>query len=203
MDEEAGRVEVIVPDDQLSLAIGRRGQNVRLASELSNWYIDVYTEAEESERRQEEINERTKIFIESLDVDDVIAHLMVAEGFTSIDEIANSTVEELNNIEGFDKELAEELKSRALVFVKNENERVEKTLKNLKIKDDLYNFETLSKSSILKLAENNIKTLDDLADLDSEELYNILGKLVFNSEDEAGEVIMAARQHWFNEEKTD
>ena len=82
MDEEAGRVEVIVPDDQLSLAIGRRGQNVRLASELSNWYIDVYTEAEESERRQEEINERTKIFIESLDVDDVIAHLMVAEGFT-------------------------------------------------------------------------------------------------------------------------
>ena len=76
-------------------------------------------------------------------------------------------------------------------------------LKNLKIKDDLYNFETLSKSSILKLAENNIKTLDDLADLDSEELYNILGKLVFNSEDEAGEVIMAARQHWFNEEKTD
>ena len=128
---------------------------------------------------------------------------MVAEGFTSIDEIANSTVEELNNIEGFDKELAEELKSRALVFVKNENERVEKTLKNLKIKDDLYNFETLSKSSILKLAENNIKSLDDLADLDSEELYNILGKYVFNSEDEAGEVIMAARQHWFNEEKTD
>ena len=203
MDEEAGRVEVIVPDDQLSLAIGRRGQNVRLASELSNWYIDVYTEAEESERRQEEINERTKIFIESLDVDDVIAHLMVAEGFTSIDEIANSSVEELNNIEGFDKELAEELKSRALVFVKNDNERIEKMLKNLKIKDDLYNFETLSKSSILKLAENNIKTLDDLADLDSEELYNILGKLVFNSEDEAGEVIMAARQHWFNEEKTD
>ena len=126
MDEDAGRVEVIVPDDQLSLAIGRRGQNVRLASELSNWYIDVYTEAEESERRQEEINERTKIFIDSLDVDDVIAHLMVAEGFTSIEEIANSNVEELNNIEGFDKELAEELQSRALVFVKNENERIEK-----------------------------------------------------------------------------
>jgi len=203
MDEEVGRVEVIVPDDQLSLAIGRRGQNVRLASELSNWYIDVLTEEEESDRRQEEINERTKIFIEALDVDDVIAHLMVAEGFTNILEIADSTIEELKNIEGFDEELAKELKSRAMVFVKNENERVEKKLKDLKINDDLYNFEGLSKVNILKLAEHDIKTLNDLADLDSEELFNILGKFVFNNEDEAGEIIMAARQHWFNEEKTD
>ena len=110
MDEEAGRMEVIVPDDQLSIAIGRRGQNVRLASKLTKWYIDVFTEKEDSDRRQEEINERTKIFIDALDVDDVIAHLMVAEGFTNIEEIAMSNVEDLNSIEGFDEELANELK---------------------------------------------------------------------------------------------
>lgn len=201
MDEEAGRMEVVVPDDQLSLAIGRRGQNVRLASELTKWYIDVLTEAEESDRRQEEVSERTKIFIEALDVDDVIAHLMVAEGFSSIEEIAETNIDELNNIEGFDEELANELKNRAQSFVKSERIRIDNELKKLKIDKDLSNFEHLSKSNILTLANNNIKTLNDLADLDSEELFNLLGKQTFNNEDEAGEVIMAARQHWFEEEK--
>merc|ERR1712070_933459 len=120
MDEDAGRMEVIVPDDQLSLAIGRRGQNVRLASELTNWYIDVLTEAEESERRQEEAGERIKVFIDALDVDDVIAHLMVAEGFTSIEEIAETNIDELVNIEGFDEEVAKELQLRAQAYVKAE-----------------------------------------------------------------------------------
>ena len=172
-----------------------------MASELTSWYIDVLTEAEESDRRQEEVSERTKIFIDALDVDDVIAHLMVAEGFTSIEEIADTNIEELNNIEGFDEELAGELKVRAQGFVKTENTRIEKELKKLNIDQDLSDFKYLTKSSILDLAKNEIKSLNDLADLDSEELFNLLGKKVFNNEDEAGEVIMAARQHWFEEEE--
>ena len=201
MDEEAGRMEVIVPDDQLSLAIGRRGQNVRLASELTKWYIDVTSESDDSEKRQEEINERTKILIDALDVDDVIAHLIVAEGYSSIHEIANTSIEELNKIEGFEEELSAELKDRAQNYVKLENENVENKLKSSGIDSKLYNFSHLSKFEILTLVENDIKTLDDLADLDSEELFTLLGKKVFNNENEAGEVIMEARKHWFEDEK--
>ena len=200
MDEEAGRMEVVVPDDQLSLAIGRRGQNVRLASDLSKWYIDVLSESDESDKRQEEINERTKIFIEALDVDDVIAHLIVAEGYSSINDIANTSIDELNNIEGFEEELSIELKERAQNYVKIQNEDLEKKLKSSGIDNSLYEFSHLSKFDILTLVENDIKTLDDLADLDSEELFTLLGKKVFNNENEAGEVIMEARKHWFDED---
>ena len=200
MDEEAGRMEVIVPDDQLSLAIGRRGQNVRLASDLSKWYIDVISESDESDKRQEEINERTKIFIEALDVDDVIAHLIVAEGYSSINDIADTSIDELNNIEGFEEELSIELKERAQNYVKLQNENVEKKLKSSGIDTKLYEFSHLSKIDILTLVENDIKTLDDLADLDSEELFTLLGKKVFNNENEAGEIIMEARKHWFDED---
>ena len=107
MDEEQRRIEVVVPDDQLSLAIGRRGQNVRLASQLTGWDIDILTEAEESERRQEEFRTRSKLFIEALDVDDVIAHLLVTEGFTSVEDVAFVPVTELAGIEGFDEDVAE------------------------------------------------------------------------------------------------
>ena len=200
MDEEAGRMEVVVPDDQLSLAIGRRGQNVRLASDLSKWYIDVLSESDESDKRQEEINERTKIFIEALDVDDVIAHLIVAEGYSSINDIANTSIDELNNIEGFEEELSIELKERAQNYVKIQNEDLEKKLKSSGIDNSLYEFSHLSKFDILTLVENDIKTLDDLADLDSEELFTLLGKKVFNNENEAGEIIMEARKHWFDED---
>ena len=200
MDEDAGRMEVVVPDDQLSLAIGRRGQNVRLASQLTNWFVDILTEAEETEKRQEEFNERSKIFIEALDIDDVIAHLMVSEGFVSVSDIADASIEELVAIEGFDDEIATELSQRAKNFVTIETERIENSLRKLKINDDLYNFEELSKSSLLKLVENNIKTLDDLAELDSEELFSILGTSVFLNEDDAGSVIMKAREHWFSDE---
>ena len=200
MDEEAGRMEVVVPDDQLSLAIGRRGQNVRLASNLSKWYIDVMSESDESDKRQEEINERTKIFIEALDVDDVIAHLIVAEGYLSINDIADTSIDELNNIEGFEEELSIELKERAQNYVKLQNENVEKKLKSSGIDTKLYEFSHLSKIDILTLVENDIKTLDDLADLDSEELFTLLGKKVFNNENEAGEIIMEARKHWFDED---
>ena len=201
MDEDASRMEVVVPDDQLSLAIGRRGQNVRLASQLTGWFVDILTEAEESEKRQEEFTERSKIFIEALDIDDVIAHLMVSEGFVSISDIAEASVEELMSIEGFDEEISLELSQRAQSFVKIEAQRIDQSLKDLNVKDDLYNFEDLSKSSILILAENNIKTLDNLAELDSEELFNILGDKVFINEDDAGSVIMKARQHWFSDDK--
>ncbi len=203
MDEDANRMEVVIPDDQLSLAIGRRGQNVRLASQLTGWFVDILTEAEESEKRQEEFSERSKIFIEALDIDDVIAHLMVSEGFITISDIAEASVEELMSIEGFDEDISTELSQRAKNFVKVENERIDNAIKKLKVKDDLYDFSELSKSSILTLAENNIKTLDDLAELDSGELFGILGGKVFLNEDDAGSIIMKARHHWFTEDKID
>ena len=203
MDEDANRMEVVIPDDQLSLAIGRRGQNVRLASQLTGWFVDILTEAEESEKRQEEFLERSKIFIEALDIDDVIAHLMVSEGFVTISDIAEASLEELMSIEGFDEDISLELSERAQNFVKIENQRIDTALKELKVKDDLYNFTEISKSSILTLAENNIKTLDELAELDSEELFNILGEKVFINEDDAGSVIMKARQHWFTKDVVD
>ena len=203
MDEDANRMEVVIPDDQLSLAIGRRGQNVRLASQLTGWFVDILTEAEESEKRQEEFSERSKIFIEALDIDDVIAHLMVSEGFISISDIAEASIEELMSIEGFDEDISSELSERAKNFVKMENERIENALKELKVKDDLYDFSELSKASILTLAENNIKTLDELAELDSSELFSILGDKVFLNEGDAGSVIMKARQHWFAEDNVD
>jgi N utilization substance protein A len=170
-----------------------------LASQLTGWYVDILTEAEESEKRQLEFTERTKIFIDALDIDDVIAHLMVSEGFVTVLDIADATIDELINIEGFDEDLASELSVRAKNFVNVENERIEKSIKKLKVKKDLYDFADLSKQSILTLAENEIKTLDDLAELDSEELFNILGKDIFVNEDDAGSVIMKAREHWFSE----
>ena len=201
MDEDANRMEVVIPDDQLSLAIGRRGQNVRLASQLTGWFVDILTEAEESEKRQEEFSERSKIFIEALDIDDVIAHLMVSEGFITISDIAEASLEELMSIEGFDEDISTELSARAQNFVKMENQRIDSALKELKVKNDLYEFSELSKADILTLAENNIKTLDELAELDSGELFGILGNKVFINEDDAGSVIMKARQHWFTEDK--
>jgi len=203
MDEDANRMEVVIPDDQLSLAIGRRGQNVRLASQLTGWFVDIFTEAEESEKRQEEFSERSKIFIEALDIDDVIAHLMVSEGFISISDIAEASLEELMSIEGFDEDISSELSARAQNFVKMENQRIDSALKELKVKNDLYEFPELSKSNILTLAENNIKSLDELAELDSGELFGILGNKVFINEDDAGSVIMKARQHWFTEDKVE
>ena len=203
MDEDANRMEVVIPDDQLSLAIGRRGQNVRLASQLTGWFVDILTEAEESEKRQEEFSERSKIFIEALDIDDVIAHLMVSEGFITVSDIAEASIEELMSIEGFDEDISSELSARAQNFVKMENQRIDSALKKLKVKNDLYEFSELSKSNILTLAENNIKTLDELAELDSGELFDILGNKVFINEDDAGSVIMKARQHWFTEDKVE
>ncbi len=201
IDEVSGKVEVVVPDDQLSLAIGRRGQNVRLASQLTNWYIDILTESEESEKKQEEFKTRSNIFIESLNIDDVIAHLLVAEGFVNLEDVAQCDLEELSSIQGFDNELAKELIERATEFLSIESKEIEKKLTDLKVKDDLRNFEYLNQKMILKLAEKKILTLDDLGELDSEELLNILKSDGIEDEQASGEIIMAARAHWFDDEE--
>ncbi len=197
MDEVAGRMEVVVPDDQLSLAIGRRGQNVRLASQLSSWYIDVLTEAEESERRQEEFKTRSTRFIEALNIDDVIAHLLVAEGYVFPEEIAESTIEELSAIQGFDEEIASELQNRSVEYIERESKRINAALDEMKVSDDLRAFEYISLAMLLTLAENDIRSLDDLAGLDNEELVEFLGPHGLNDDGEAGDIIMAARAHWF------
>ena len=202
MDEIAGRMEVVVPDDQLSLAIGRRGQNVRLASQLTGWYIDILTEAEESERRQEEFKNRSTRFMEALNIDDVIAHLLVAEGFTSVEDIAETPVDELAQIQGFDEGVATELTNRAIEFVEAETARIEAELSKLKVADDLMSFEYLSMAMILKLATNGILTRDDLAELDSEELVEFLKEDGIDDETVAGDIIMAARAHWFADDET-
>ena len=200
VDEVAGRVEVVVPDEQLSLAIGRRGQNVRLASQLTGWYIDILTEAEESERRQEEFKTRSARFIEALNIDDVIAHLLVAEGFVSIDDIVATPVSELATIQGFDEDIAGELLNRAVEFSEAEAKRITEELTKLKVQDDLKEAEYLSLSMVLTLAENKVLCLDDLAELDSEELLELLGEHGIEDEAAAGDIIMAARAHWFAEE---
>src|ERR1700716_1307211 len=124
LDEEAHRIDVVVPDDQLSLAIGRRGQNVRLASQLTGWDIDILTEAEESERRSEEFRTRSQLFTEALDVDDVISHLLVTEGFTKVEDVALVPLEDLAGIEGFDEDVANELRERARAFLQAQDERL-------------------------------------------------------------------------------
>ena len=201
LDEENRRIEVVVPDDQLSLAIGRRGQNVRLASQLTGWDIDILTEAEESDRRTEEFRTRSQLFIDALDVDDVIAHLLVAEGFSSLEEIAYIETDELAEIEGFDADVAEELKERARVWLENQDEIYSERRRELGVEDALAETSGLSPILLVKLGENGIKTLDDLADLAGDELVELLGK-DGPTKDEANEIIMAARAHWFADGET-
>jgi N utilization substance protein A len=196
MDEEAGRVEVVVPDSQLSLAIGRRGQNVRLASQLTRWDIDILTEAEESERRQEEFRRKTGLFVEALDVDDVIAGLLVAEGFETIEDLAMTPLDELASIEGFDENVAAELQRRAEASLAKEATELEAKRVELGVSDEVAGIEALSAKDLVALGEKGVKTLDDLADLAGDELIEIVGEDVFTLE-AANEIIMAARAHWF------
>lgn len=200
LDEETNRIEVVVPDDQLSLAIGRRGQNVRLASQLTGWDIDILTEQEESDRRQEEVKSRSKMFIDALDVDDVIAHLLVNEGFTSVEEVAYVPAQDLGDIEGFDDEIAVELQSRAQAFLDDRDKAAAERRVELGVSDELAELEGLTPVMLVQLGEKGVKTLDDLADLASDELIDIVGADEMN-EDEANAVIMAARAHWFSDEE--
>ncbi len=199
MDEEAGRVEVVVPDTQLSLAIGRRGQNVRLASQLTRWDIDILTEAEESERRQEEFRRRTGLFVEALDVDDVIAGLLVAEGFETIEDLAVTPLDELASIEGFDENVAAELQRRAEASLAKEATEMEEKRIALGVSDDIAAIEALTAKDLIALGEKGVKSLDDLADLAGDELIEIVGADNL-SEEAANEIIMAARAHWFEED---
>ena len=196
MDEDAGRVEVVVPDEQLSLAIGRRGQNVRLASQLTRWDIDILTEAEESERRQEEFRRRTGLFVQALDVDDVIAGLLVQEGFNTIEELAFVPQEELADIEGFDESVAEELIRRAQNHLVVRDEELTEKRRALGVEDTIAEFEAFTPAMLVALGEKGVKSLDDLADLAGDELIEIVGAESLD-EAAASEIIMAARAHWF------
>ena len=200
LDEENGRMEAVVPEDQFSIAIGRRGQNVKLASQLMGADIDVLTEAQEQERRATENKVRLERFMEALDVDDMIAHLLIAEGFTTVDEVAFVELKELAEIEGFDEDIATELQSRAKEFVAKRNAEFARKSKDLGISDDLKTIDGLDQDMLIKLAENGIKTLDDLADLAGDELLEILGENTMSQVD-ANRIIMAAREHWFEDDE--
>ncbi|MCM2343788.1 MAG: transcription termination factor NusA [Alphaproteobacteria bacterium] len=198
LDEEKKRMEVVVPEEQLSLAIGRRGQNVRLASMLTGWDIDILTEAEESSRRAEEFKIRSSLFMEALDVDEVIAHLLVAEGFTKVEEIADSELSELNTIEGFTEDVAAELQNRAITWLEEVEKKLQAQQKELGIQQDLSTFEGLTTQQVVKLGEAGVKSKEDLADLAADELVEILGTEMTMSV--ANELIMAARADWFKDE---
>jgi len=224
IDEEESRIEVVVPDDQLSLAIGRRGQNVRLASQLTGSQIDIMTEAEASEKRQKEFAERSKMFEEELDVDETLSQLLVAEGFSELEEVAYIEMAELATIEGFDEELAEELQSRAQEALDRREAAYREERQALGVEDDLAEMPHLTEQMLVTLGKAGINTLDDLADLATDELIakkrtvqrrrdgsaparrereqdrgGVLGEYGL-SEEQGNEIIMAARAHWFEDE---
>ena len=220
IDEEENRIEVVVPDDQLSLAIGRRGQNVRLASQLTNSQIDILTEADASEKRQREFIERSTMFQEDLDVDETLAQLLVAEGFTSLEEVAYVESDEIALIEGLDDEIAGELQNRAAEALERREAAAREVRRGLGVEDPLAELPHMTEAMLVVLGKANIRTLDDLADLATDELIQkkrqeprrraetavkrpedkggILAD--FNlSEDQGNEIIMAARAHWFED----
>src|SRR3954452_1815773 len=218
IDEEESRIEVVVPDDQLSLAIGRRGQNVRLASQLTGSAIDIMTEADASEKRQREFTERSKMFEEELDVDETLAQLLVAEGFGALEEVAYVQVDELASIEGFADDLATELQSRAAEALERREEAAREERRALGVSDELAEMPYLTEAMLVTLGKANIKTLDDLADLATDELVQkkrpeqrrqresnrpedkggILADYGL-SDEQGNEIIMAARAHWFED----
>jgi N utilization substance protein A len=201
LDEETNKIEVVVPDDQLSLAIGRRGQNVRLASQLTGWQIDIETEAEESEKRQKEFTERSELFVQALDVDEVIAQLLVTEGFSTVEEIAFVPIEELSGIEGFDEDVANELHERAGTYLERREAEMAERWKAAGVSEELATIPGVTAEIMVKLGEaaTPVKTRDDLADLAADELIEIIGKDKL-SENDANTIIMAARAHWFQDD---
>jgi N utilization substance protein A len=213
LDEDAERIEVVVPDDQLSLAIGRRGQNVRLASQLTGWDIDILTEAEESERRQAEFKSRTELFQNALDVYEMIAQLLTSEGFRTVEDIAYVALDELAEVEGFDADTASELQLRARDYIAEVNAALTARRIELGVTDDLAEVAGLDPKMLVALGEKGIKTRDDFADLSTDELIGgtdtVAGERVkiegvldgFDLDRETAEaMIMAARAHWFADE---
>ena len=211
LDEASKRIEVVIDENNLSKAIGRRGQNVRLASKLMNYEIDILTDQEETEKRQSEFKIKTKRFIESLEIDEMMAQLLVLEGFSSIKEIDGSPLEEITKIDGFDADTAKELKERAKEYLETEAKEISNRVKELGIQDDLMNHPGLSLGMLLTLGEKNIKTLADFADLSVDEILGgydeVKGKRVefegiLQNFDiiraEAERLIMSAREKVFN-----
>jgi len=211
IDEEENRIEVVVPDDQLSLAIGRRGQNVRLASQLTGRQIDIMTETDASERNQRLFVERSEMFQTELDVDETLAQLLVAEGFTELEEVAFIELDELAAIEGFDDDLAAELQNRAQEALERREAANREERRALGVADDLAAIEGLTEAMLLVLGKAGVKTLDDLGDLAADDLIarenrakgqpdGLLRGFGLNQED-ANRIIMAARAHWFADEE--
>ncbi|MEQ6333520.1 transcription termination factor NusA [Sphingobium sp. MK2] len=219
IDEEEERIEVVVPDDQLSLAIGRRGQNVRLASQLTGKAIDIMTEADASEKRQKEFVSRSELFQNELDVDETLSQLLVAEGFGELEEVAYVSIEELAGIEGFDEDLAAELQNRAQEALDRREAAAREERQALGVEDALADMPHLTEAMLVTLGKAGIKTLDDLADLATDELVQkkrvdqrrrksettedkggILAAYGL-SDEQGNEIIMAARAHWFEDEE--
>jgi N utilization substance protein A len=170
LDEDRQRMEVVVPDQQLSLAIGRRGQNVRLASQLTGWDIDIVTEAEESENRQAEFEKRTKLFVDALNVDETMGQLLASEGFTSVEELAMVDEKEIAGIEGFDEDTAKELQSRAAEFLAAQEAELDAKRKELGVEDAVRDVPGVTTAMMVKLGENEIKTVEDLAGCATDDL---------------------------------
>jgi transcription termination/antitermination protein NusA len=199
LDEDSRRIEVIVPDEQLSIAIGRRGQNVRLASMLTGWQIEVMTASDAEAKRAEHYKKLSQTFIDALDVDSVIAHLLVGEGFESVREIAEIELDELKAIEGFDEDIAAELQNRGKQFVIQQESNFKKEYSALGGRDELVAFlPELELDDFIALARNDIKTVDDFAGLASDELMEILPNAI--TERKASDLIMRARKLWFKDE---
>ncbi len=170
IDEDRERIEVVVPDNQLSLAIGRRGQNVRLASQLTGWDIDILTEQEESERRQADFENATRLFMDTLNVDEVVGQLLASEGFSSVEELSLVETRELAGIEGFDEETAEELQTRAREFLEQQEAELEAKLQEYGVQDELKDVPGITLKILAKLGENGVKTVEDLADCATDDL---------------------------------
>ncbi|PKP92549.1 MAG: transcription termination/antitermination protein NusA [Alphaproteobacteria bacterium HGW-Alphaproteobacteria-16] len=223
IDEEDDRIEVVVPDDMLSLAIGRRGQNVRLASQLTGKAIDILTETDSSEKRQQEFVANSEMFQNELDVDETLAQLLVAEGFSTLEEVAYVDLVEIAGIEGFDEELGQELQNRAQEALDRREEGNREQRRALGVEDDLATMPYMTEAMLVTLGKAGIKTLDDLADLATDELVakkraeprrrgdgpaapqreqdkgGVLGEYGL-TEEQGNEIIMAARAHWFDDE---
>jgi N utilization substance protein A len=170
LDEDAERIEVVVPDEQLSLAIGRRGQNVRLASQLTGWDIDIMTEAEESERRQKEFNERTNLFMESLDVDEMVGQVLASEGFAQVEELAFAELDEIASIEGFDEETANEIQTRAREYLDRLEAEMDEKRKELGVEDELRSINGMTGQMLVALGQDGIKTMEDFAGCAADDL---------------------------------
>ena len=202
LDPEARRIEVIVPDHMQHIAIGRRGQNVRLASQLTGWDIDIMSEGEDSERRTREFREATELFIDGLNVEEVIAQLLATEGFSSIEDVAYSELDELAQIEGFDEEIAEALKERAAAYLEEQEQLLAQEADELGIGEDLREFSLIDLKTIVALGRAGVKSLEDFADLAADELVEMLAGHVPMDEATSGDLVLQARMvlGWFEPE---